>query len=94
MCHLCSTVHLVAPVQNLIFRFLQSRQKVQIWLYEQADLRIEGRIIVRRLFSTPPAPLPLPFMSSVLLMFPFPFQVLRMRPVPDRHRMQLLSHQN
>ena len=32
--------------QNLIFRFLQSRQKVQIWLYEQTDLRIEGRIIV------------------------------------------------
>ena len=32
---------------NLIFRFLQSRQKVQIWLYEQNDLRIEGRIIVR-----------------------------------------------
>ena len=31
---------------NLIFRFLQSRQKVQIWLYEQNDLRIEGRIIV------------------------------------------------
>lgn len=30
---------------NLIFRFLQSRQKVQIWLYEQNDLRIEGRII-------------------------------------------------
>jgi hypothetical protein len=36
-------VHLL---QNLIFRFLQSRQKVQIWLYEQSDLRIEGRIIV------------------------------------------------
>jgi hypothetical protein len=34
-------------VQNLIFRFLQSRQKVQIWLFEQNDLRIEGRIIVR-----------------------------------------------
>lgn len=34
-------------MQNLIFRFLQSRQKVQIWLYEQTDLRIEGRIIVR-----------------------------------------------
>ena len=33
--------------QNLIFRFLQSRQKVQIWLFEQTDLRIEGRIIVR-----------------------------------------------
>lgn len=30
---------------NLIFRFLQSRQKVQIWLYDQSDLRIEGRII-------------------------------------------------
>lgn len=30
---------------NLIFRFLQSRQKVQIWLFEQNDLRIEGRII-------------------------------------------------
>lgn len=33
-------------LQNLIFRFLQSRQKVQIWLFEQKDLRIEGRIIV------------------------------------------------
>ncbi|KAL6778837.1 hypothetical protein ACKKBG_A04420 [Auxenochlorella protothecoides x Auxenochlorella symbiontica] len=30
---------------NLIFRFLQSRQKVQIWLYDHNDLRIEGRII-------------------------------------------------
>ncbi|EFN53854.1 hypothetical protein CHLNCDRAFT_36210 [Chlorella variabilis] len=30
---------------NLIFRFLQSRQKIQIWLYEHNDLRIEGRII-------------------------------------------------
>ena len=36
----------MAP-QNLIFRFLQSRQKVQIWLFEQTDLRVEGRIIVR-----------------------------------------------
>lgn len=33
-------------MQNLIFRFLQSRQKVQIWLFEHNDLRIEGRIIV------------------------------------------------
>ena len=39
-------------LQNLIFRFLQSRQKVQIWLYEQTDLRVEGRIIVS---SQPPA---------------------------------------
>lgn len=30
---------------NLIFRFLQSRQRILIWLYEQTDLRIEGRII-------------------------------------------------
>ena len=37
--------------QNLIFRFLQSRQKVQIWLYEQSDLRIEGRIIVSFCYS-------------------------------------------
>jgi small nuclear ribonucleoprotein E len=31
--------------QNLIFRFLQSKQKIQIWLYDQKDMRIEGRII-------------------------------------------------
>ena len=37
---------LCALLQNLIFRFLQSRQKVQIWLFEQTDLRVEGRIIV------------------------------------------------
>merc|ERR1712093_645733 len=30
---------------NLIFRFLQNKQRIQIWLYENADLRIEGRII-------------------------------------------------
>uniref|UniRef100_A0A061R0Q0 Small nuclear ribonucleoprotein E n=1 Tax=Tetraselmis sp. GSL018 TaxID=582737 RepID=A0A061R0Q0_9CHLO len=30
---------------NLIFRFLQSRQRILVWLYEQSDLRIEGRII-------------------------------------------------
>jgi small nuclear ribonucleoprotein E len=30
---------------NLIFRFLQSKAKIQIWLFDQADLRIEGRII-------------------------------------------------
>lgn len=32
-------------MQNLIFRFLQSRQKIQIWLYDHNDLRIEGRLI-------------------------------------------------
>ncbi|KAJ3102298.1 hypothetical protein HDU97_000655 [Phlyctochytrium planicorne] len=35
---------MVQPI-NLIFRFLQQRSKVQIWLYEQVDIRIEGRII-------------------------------------------------
>ncbi|KAK1614409.1 hypothetical protein QYE76_019926 [Lolium multiflorum] len=31
---------------NLIFRFLQSKARIQIWLFEQKDMRIEGRIIV------------------------------------------------
>mmetsp|Transcript_19797 Transcript_19797/g.61594 ORF Transcript_19797/g.61594 Transcript_19797/m.61594 type:complete len:80 (+) Transcript_19797:3-242(+) len=30
---------------NLIFRFLQNKTRIQVWLYEQTDLRIEGRII-------------------------------------------------
>ncbi|CAI5499174.1 unnamed protein product [Closterium sp. Naga37s-1] len=30
---------------NLIFRFLQSKSRIQIWLYQQKDTRIEGRII-------------------------------------------------
>jgi|Transcript_6464 small nuclear ribonucleoprotein E len=30
---------------NLIFRFLQSKARVQVWLYDQTDLRIEGIII-------------------------------------------------
>jgi small nuclear ribonucleoprotein E len=30
---------------NLIFRFLQSKQRILVWLYEQPDTRIEGRII-------------------------------------------------
>lgn len=35
-------------VQNLIFRFLQNRQRVQIWIFEQKDMKIEGTIIVRQ----------------------------------------------
>jgi len=35
---------MVQPI-NLIFRFLQHRTRVQIWLYEQIDLRLEGRIM-------------------------------------------------
>ncbi|CAM9538772.1 unnamed protein product [Heterosigma akashiwo] len=30
---------------NLIFRFLQNRTRIQIWLYEQTAMRIEGIII-------------------------------------------------
>ncbi|XP_068218630.1 probable small nuclear ribonucleoprotein E [Palaemon carinicauda] len=35
---------MVLPI-NLIFRYLQSRARVQIWLYENQNLRIEGHII-------------------------------------------------
>ena len=34
-----------SALQNLIFRFLQSRQKIQIWLYDHNDMRVEGRLI-------------------------------------------------
>ncbi|PRP87565.1 hypothetical protein PROFUN_04592 [Planoprotostelium fungivorum] len=30
---------------NLMFRFLQNKSRIQVWLFEQTDLRIEGRII-------------------------------------------------
>eukprot|EP00408_Alexandrium_pacificum_P059919 CAMPEP_0171175354 /NCGR_PEP_ID=MMETSP0790-20130122/11187_1 /TAXON_ID=2925 /ORGANISM="Alexandrium catenella, Strain OF101" /LENGTH=62 /DNA_ID=CAMNT_0011640231 /DNA_START=11 /DNA_END=196 /DNA_ORIENTATION=- len=30
---------------NQIFRYLQNRNRVQVWLHEQSDLRIEGRIL-------------------------------------------------
>ncbi|KAF6149054.1 hypothetical protein GIB67_018632 [Kingdonia uniflora] len=42
----CVVVWERSPYQNLIFRFLQSKARIQIWLFEQKDLRIEGRIIV------------------------------------------------
>lgn len=32
--------------QNLIFRYLQSKAEIEIWLFEQTDMRIRGRIIV------------------------------------------------
>ncbi|KAL7678354.1 hypothetical protein ACOME3_004582 [Neoechinorhynchus agilis] len=35
---------MVQPI-NLIFRFLQNERRVQVWLYEQVNLRIEGRIV-------------------------------------------------
>lgn len=35
---------MVQPI-NLIFRYLQNRSKVQVWLYENVNLRIEGHIV-------------------------------------------------
>ena len=36
---------MVQPI-NLIFRYLQNRSRIQVWLYEQVNMRIEGCIIV------------------------------------------------
>lgn len=33
-------------IQNLIFRFLQNKSKIKIWLFNNNDLYIEGQIIV------------------------------------------------
>uniref|UniRef100_A0A2K5I092 Small nuclear ribonucleoprotein E n=1 Tax=Colobus angolensis palliatus TaxID=336983 RepID=A0A2K5I092_COLAP len=30
---------------NLIFRYLQNRSRIQVWLYEQVNMRIEGYFI-------------------------------------------------
>ncbi|KOB64921.1 Small nuclear ribonucleoprotein E, partial [Operophtera brumata] len=35
---------MVQPI-NLIFRYLQNRSRVQIWLYENVNLRLEGHIV-------------------------------------------------
>ncbi|VDP26164.1 unnamed protein product [Onchocerca flexuosa] len=35
---------MVQPI-NLIFRYLQNRSRIQIWLYEDITHRIEGYII-------------------------------------------------
>lgn len=35
---------MVQPI-NLIFRYLQNRSKVQVWLYENTSLRIEGAFL-------------------------------------------------
>lgn len=35
---------MVQPI-NLIFRYLQSRSRVQVWLYENVNLRVEGHIV-------------------------------------------------
>jgi len=35
---------MVQPI-NVIFKNLQTKSKILVWLYDNADLRIEGRII-------------------------------------------------
>nr|XP_056703236.1 small nuclear ribonucleoprotein E-like [Euleptes europaea] len=35
---------MVQPI-NLIFRYLQNRSRIQVWLYEQVNMWIEGGII-------------------------------------------------
>mmetsp|Transcript_36104 Transcript_36104/g.52930 ORF Transcript_36104/g.52930 Transcript_36104/m.52930 type:complete len:87 (-) Transcript_36104:108-368(-) len=30
---------------NLIFRFLQNQQRISVWLYNQANVRIEGVVL-------------------------------------------------
>ena len=35
---------MVQPI-NLIFRYLQTRSRVQVWLYENVGLRLEGHIV-------------------------------------------------
>ncbi|KAG2204297.1 small nuclear ribonucleoprotein-like protein E [Mucor mucedo] len=35
---------MVQPI-NLIFRYLQNKSRVQIWLFDKTDMRIEGQII-------------------------------------------------
>ena len=35
---------IVQPI-NLIFRYLQNGSRIQVWLYEQVHMRIEGCII-------------------------------------------------
>merc|ERR1712137_447976 len=35
---------MVQPI-NLIFRYLQTRSRVQVWLYENINMRMEGHIV-------------------------------------------------
>merc|ERR1712121_440259 len=35
---------MVQPI-NLIFRYLQNRSRISVWLYEQVNLRVEGCIV-------------------------------------------------
>lgn len=42
----------VQPI-NIIFRHLQQQTRVSLWLYDNVDFRIEGKIIVSRHGSSP-----------------------------------------
>ncbi|KAI8909732.1 hypothetical protein EDD86DRAFT_190665 [Gorgonomyces haynaldii] len=35
---------MVQPI-NLIFRMLQQKQKIQVWLFDRTDMKIEGKLI-------------------------------------------------
>jgi len=57
---------------NVIFRFFQTKTRVQIWLYDQTDVRIEGRpFSLAALFAlaalitlSSPSPLALPSLTA------------------------------
>lgn len=34
---------IVVPI-NMVFRFLQTKARIEVWLYEQANMRIEGQL--------------------------------------------------
>ncbi|XLS51385.1 hypothetical protein HN51_012062 [Arachis hypogaea] len=50
--------------KNLIFRFLQSKARIQIWLFEQKDLRIKYCIIASQVALVVPNPSATGFMAS------------------------------
>ncbi|KAJ1960008.1 hypothetical protein GGI12_004037 [Dipsacomyces acuminosporus] len=35
---------MVKPI-NVIFKFLQSKERVQVWLFDQKSMRLEGQIL-------------------------------------------------
>ncbi|CAO3576199.1 unnamed protein product [Absidia cylindrospora] len=41
---------MVQPI-NLIFRYLQNKSRVQIWLFEKSDMRIEGQLSRKKGFD-------------------------------------------
>lgn len=43
--HISSRVSSRLSLQNLIFRYLQTRSRVSIWLYENINMKMEGHIV-------------------------------------------------